>query len=78
MMLPSPEMHPEWRDWARALLQVLAFKKDEGRLQPYTQAALPQAQRAKYMMVYCTDLATPQPVYSDGVNWRRVTDGTTV
>lgn len=77
-MFPSPEMHPEWRSWANALLQVLTFKKDENRLTPFKQADLPQPQRAKFILVYCTDLAVPQPVYSDGTNWRRVTDGTVV
>ena len=77
-MLPSPDMHVNWQEWARALIQALSFQNEPERLLPYSQAALPQAARAKYMMVYCTDIATPQPVYSDGTDWRRVTDGTVI
>lgn len=78
MTWPSPEMHVEWRQWASALIQRLSLKREPERLVPFKQADLPAPFRSKYMLVYCTDLATPQPVFSDGTNWRRVTDGTTV
>ena len=71
-------MHVEWRQWASALVQRLSLKREPERLVPFTQANLPAPIRAKYMLVYCTDIALPQPVYSDGINWRRVTDGTVV
>ena len=75
MAFPSPEMYPDWRGWAQAMLQKLSIAPDPVRLIPFIKAELPDARRAKYMQVYCTDLATPQPVYSDGTNWRKVTDG---
>ena len=71
-------MHVEWRAWAGALIQRLSLRKEPERLVPFAQADLPAPIRAKFMLVYCTDLVTPQPVYSDGTNWRRVTDGTIV
>jgi len=77
-MLPSPEMYVDWREWASALLSNLLSAPEPLRLQPFTTAKLPSALRSKYMLVYCTDLVTPQPVYSDGVDWRRVTDGSIV
>lgn len=78
MMLPSPDMHVNWQEWARALVRVLTFDKEPERLPAFAMAQLPQAARSKYMMVYCTDTVPAQPVYSDGVDWRRVTDGAVV
>jgi len=74
-MLPSPDMHVSWQEWARALTRALTFKDEPDRLPAFAHANLPQAARAKYMMAYCTDIVPPQPVYSDGTDWRRVTDG---
>jgi hypothetical protein len=77
-MLPSPDMHVNWQEWARALVQALTFENAQEHLQPFVVARLPAAARAKYMLVYCTDTVPPQPVFSDGIAWRKVTDGTIV
>lgn len=76
---PSPEMHPDWRTWAHSLLQRLAFPDSPGRLVAFTKTNLPPAAPAIGSLVYCVDaLPQPQPVYSDGTNWRKVTDGLVV
>ena len=45
------------------------------RLDPFTVATLPDAGTYKWHMVICTDETGGEvPVWSDGTNWRRVTD----
>lgn len=43
----------------------------------YTLATLPSAAANQRLQVYCSNLAgQPAPVFSDGTNWRRVSDNT--
>lgn len=76
---PSPEMHTDWRTWAHSMLQRLAFPDEPPRLTPFKKADLPAPQHAIGAMVYCTDATPkPQPVFSDGISWNKVTDGNPV
>lgn len=46
-------------------------------LATYTLATLPSAAANPRLQVYCSNLAgQPAPVFSDGTNWRRVSDNT--
>lgn len=46
-------------------------------LATYTLATLPSAAANPRLQVYCSNLTgQPAPVYSDGTNWRRVSDNT--
>lgn len=45
------------------------------RLPPYAKAALPSASGYPYALIFVTDDAGGSvPAFSDGANWRRVTD----
>lgn len=45
------------------------------QLIPYAKAALPSASKWIYGMIYVTDeTGGAVPAFSDGTNWRRVTD----
>ena len=46
-------------------------------LATFTLATLPSAAASPRLQVYCSNLAgQPAPVFSDGTNWRRVSDNT--
>jgi hypothetical protein len=62
--------------WARALVASLA-KQDQGliALPRVTLARLPAADRSRGVMVVVLDESGGEvPAWSDGTNWRRVTD----
>lgn len=83
--LPQPEMYTQtgqegWRwnslGWARMLLQALG-QKSEGlpTLPRYVVAQLPSPKASKNVMVIVTDESGGEvPAWSDGTDWRRVTD----
>lgn len=76
MSLPSPELHSDWKSWASALVQSLDNSTvEEVELPAFAKAKLPPPARAKWRMVYVTDEAGGGvPAFSDGTDWRRVTD----
>lgn len=80
-LLPSVEFYNDWKSWARALLNNLRSNEPgEGdvhfRLKVYTLANLPDADVVGAgTLVYVSDEAGGAvPAFSDGTDWRRVTD----
>jgi hypothetical protein len=80
-ILPSPEMHPEWRQWASALVSALSrwalalTQQATVQLPRYNKAVLPSAVENVGALIYVRDEAGGAvPAFSDGTNWRRVTD----
>lgn len=74
--LPQPYGN-DWISWGRALVAVLTSVSRETKivqLKTYTVATVPAATQAG-LMIYVTDEAGGAvPAFSDGTNWRRVTD----
>lgn len=63
--------------WARFLQYAfnILTGKSPVPLGPYTVATLPDPERFAKHMIYVEDEAGgPVPAFSDGTNWRRVTD----
>lgn len=80
--LPQPNMYDFGRfgagikAWAEKLVEVLSVP-DEGilKLTRRTLAQLPSAAASKGCMLIVTDETGGEvPAWSDGTNWRRVTD----
>lgn len=80
-LLPSVEFYGDWKTWAAALIRALRSNEPgEGglyfKLKSYTVATLPAAGVAGTgALVYVSNEAGGAvPAFSDGTNWRRVTD----
>lgn len=84
MRVPQPGGYewPKWaggmRLWAEALTQALASAlNDDGmvRLPAFPKAKLPSAAASKWCVVIVKDDVNGEvPAWSDGTDWRRVTD----
>lgn len=84
-MIPEPRNYPDWRAWALQLVRVIIPFMTETRtvyfrqgkipqFASYTVATLPDAS-APGRMIYVSDETGGAVVaFSDGTNWRRVTD----
>lgn len=73
MTLPRGGVEPAWfNPFRRSLDRELTRLS---RLADYTVATLPGASDHRYEMVFVTDESGGAvPAFSDGTNWRRVTD----
>lgn len=77
--LPNPDMHVNWLDFARSLMQWLSQRQSEPPIMPSrTQAQLKGIRTNRGAVVICTDLTTPEPVWFDGTQWLRFSDGTPI
>ncbi len=78
MIFPQPEMYKDWKQWGAQITQTLTglFTNPEARpLNAYVIARLPSAAASKWQMVIVLDETDGEiPAWSDGTNWRRVTD----
>ncbi len=81
MRIPAPELFVNWVEWANALSAQLGphAKRISGEqpttLQAFQKTELPSATRFKQCLIYVTDeTGGAVPAFSDGTNWRRVTD----
>lgn len=78
-MIPNVEMYSHWDDWARALTKHIKAQSSDVRLLEVSKDRLPPAAPNRAVLLYITDATGGAvPAYSDGTNWRRVTDGTIV
>lgn len=79
-LFPQPAMYADWRQWAEALISALdANQSTLVELVAFEKANLPDASKNKLAVIYVTDeVGGAQPAYSDGVNWRRVSNGAIV
>jgi len=68
----------QWWNWLhRKTFEWLQFLDEtRGQLEIFTVAELPAASNNEGRLVYVSDIS--EPAYSDGADWRRVTDGSTV
>ena len=76
-LLPSPDMFHSWEDWGRALLRVLEEKEPvlgAVDLPPYGVNNLPKANQPGQLIYVTDDVGGAVPAFSDGSEWRRVTD----
>lgn len=74
-MIPSPSAYLDWRRWAEALYKHFATQREQSAvlLPIYAKAKLPPPTRG--FMIYVTDdVGGAVPAFSDGADWRRVTD----
>lgn len=81
MNWPSVDMYLDWKGWAAALMQKLAFQDEvaPGQLTSFSKDKLPSAEKFHTMLIYVNDATGGAvPAYSDGTDWRRVTDGTII
>lgn len=76
MILPRPEMFAEWKDWATRLVQALGQPQAAPiSLPAFSKTKLPSAKEGKFHMILVSDeVGGSIPAFSDGTNWRRVTD----
>ena len=77
---PTPELFSSWQDWAHALLEVLTRESEPDPTQLVLRgvAGLPPPIQPGILLFITDDAAQVQPAFSDGSNWKRVVDGTTV
>lgn len=68
----------QWLNWVarQTYLALQYFEDSRGQLESYDSTLLPLAADNEGRMVYVSDLQVP--AYSDGTDWRRVTDGSTI
>lgn len=72
-MIPSPTAYSDWKRWAEALYKHFATQRPTGRLPIHTVSNLPPPTAAG--LIYVSDeTGGAVPAFSDGTNWRRVTD----
>lgn len=74
--LPSPQQYPDWKTWASALIRALLTPDSQEVLQlrPIPKARVPSAKQAG-LLIYVPDATGGAvPCFSDGTNWRRVSD----
>lgn len=83
MIVPQPEMYDFGKfgvgikRWAEALTAALSRSESQGVLQltAYAVARLPNPATAKWCLVIVKDeVGGEVPAWSDGTDWRRVTD----
>ena len=82
MSFPSVDIFIDWREWGRAISARLGPIVSRAELPPepvalvaFSKTALPAAGKHKQILIYVTDEAGGAvPAFSDGTNWRRVTD----
>ena len=84
-MIPAPGAFTSWQAWATAVIQVLTpfitatnsvfFRQGQVlRLGSYVVADLPSATTPGRMIYVSDETGGAIPAFSDGTNWRRVTD----
>lgn len=79
-LLPRPEQFGDWKDWASRLVSRLASLVEKAdanviRLPEYTVATLPDVGLGRSCLITVSNEVGGYVVaFSDGTNWRRVTD----
>ncbi len=78
-MFPSPEMFEDWRPWARAMMEALDSKFGPDEIEVLQLVRIPVANLPSKgqdgLLVFVPDEdGGAVPAFSDGSDWRRVTD----
>lgn len=78
-ILPQPEAYKDWNEWGQALVDTLTVERDleSGTalvLASYGVASVPRASRPGVVLYIPDESGGAVPAFSDGTNWRRVTD----
>lgn len=78
-ILPQPEAYKDWQEWGHALIGTLTVERDLESGTPfvlahYGVASVPRAVRSGVILYIPDESGGAVPAFSDGVNWRRVTD----
>lgn len=84
-MIPDPTNYATWQQWALQVVRVLIPFMTETRasyfrqgqilkLARYTVATVPDASEPGRMIYVSDEAGGAVPAFSDGTNWRRVTD----
>lgn len=78
MILPRPGLAIEWKPWAEKLIseleKVLGVIPIGTQLPVYPKAKLPSAKQPGILVYVSDEVGGAVPAFSDGTNWRRVTD----
>ena len=76
MKFPDPGLYKGWVEWANMLVAVLrqATTQSSVTLPSYKVADVPAALQAGQMIYVTNEAGGAVPAFSDGTNWRRVTD----
>ena len=80
VLVPKPKGYPNWLTWANDFIgyiekQFRANELSNSYLPHHPSTALPKAQQAG-VLIWVQDLAVV--AVSDGTNWRRIHDNTTL
>ena len=77
--LPIPDMHTDWRGFGQAIVEWLSNRKPDAPVMPaLREAQLKGIRPNRYAIVFCTDIANPEPVYFNGTDWIRFSDRTAI
>ena len=80
MKLPDPLLYGTWKEWANMLVAVLrqSLAQTSVTLPSYKVADVPAALQAGQLIYVTNETGGAVPAFSDGTDWRRVTDRTVV
>lgn len=75
-MLPKPGLYKTWQEWALALIKNLSARKPTADIQLpiYTVTTLPSAAQSGQFIYVSDEAGGAIPAFSDGTDWRRVSD----
>lgn len=76
VLYPKPNQFGEWKQWASRLVQSLEKRQALKPLQlvEFSVSNLPSAAQAGIMIYVLDESGGAVPAFSDGTDWRRVTD----
>lgn len=78
-MLPVPQLYQDWKKWASALVQQLSLRQPQSVvLTEFLVANLPNVSPGGQIIFVPDEAGGPVMAYSDGTDWRRVSDGAVV
>lgn len=75
-LYPDPQGFQRWTDWGRALIETLRRPQEITAVQlpRYSVSALPSAAQDGLFIYVIDEFGGAVPAFSDGTDWRRVTD----
>lgn len=73
-LLPGPTLFSDWKAWASAFLQAFTPGEEEKALRVFSKTALPPAVQEGGLIFVPDEAGGAIVAFSDGTNWRRVTD----
>ena len=75
-MIPAPDLHADWKSWVNAFTASHSEEPLRAiQLAAFAVAKLPPAGAFRACLIFVSDeTGGAVPAFSDGTNWRRVTD----